>query len=313
MRPVLDWSTKSPEEDPLLRAYRSCPVLILLFAAVTTAIAVTYQSDVVNWRRNYETSLKKENGWLAVAGIFWLKEGQSRFGSDKSCEIVLPASAPPRAGNFDFRDGKVMLFADPRVEIRVNDKPRRSAELAPDTADAPDLVTLGTLGMQVIRRGERTGIRLWDNASAARQDFPGLGWFPVNEEYRIKADFTAYPERKTIPITNVLGDTEQTPSPGYAVFKLRGKEYRLEPIVDGSDLLFTFKDLTSGKQTYPAGRFLYASQPRDGSVVLDFNKATNPPCAYTPYATCPLPPKQNALSVRIEAGELNYKHAGKSH
>jgi uncharacterized protein len=266
-----------------------------------------YQSQMVNWRRNYETGLKKENGWPAVAGLFWLKEGQNRFGSAAGNEIPLPSGAPPQAGSFELHEGKVWLNLDRGVDIQLYGKPAAARYLAPDTAEAPDLVTLGNFAMQVLVRGQRYGIRLWDNSSAARKHFPGVGWFPVKEEYRITAVFVAYPEPKMIPIADVLGETTPTSSPGYVTFTLRGKEYRLEPVTEDNLLFFMFRDLTSGKQTYPAGRFLYAEMPRDGKVTLDFNRAHNPPCAFTAYATCPLPPQQNSLNVRVEAGELNFK------
>jgi len=163
--------------------------------------------------------------------------------------------------------------------------------------------------MIVIQRGARYGIRLWDNQSPARLNFAGTRWFPVKESYRVTAQFTSYPQPKMIPILNILGDTEPTPSPGFAMFELEGKQCRLEPVLEGDQLFFMYKDATSGKETYPAGRFLYTALPADGKVVLDFNQAHNPPCAFTPYATCPLPPKQNHLSVAVEAGELNSPHA----
>ncbi|MBI2680544.1 MAG: DUF1684 domain-containing protein [Candidatus Solibacter usitatus] len=283
--------------------YRSS---FILFAAVLLADP-GYQSQMVNWRRNYETGLKKENGWLAVTGLFWLKDGQNRFGSAAANEIRLPSGAPAQAGSFELHEGKVWLNIERDVDLQLNDKPATARYLAPDSAEAPDLITLGDLAMQVLVRGQRFAIRLWDNNSRARQNFPGLGWFPAAEEYRITAAFTAYAEPKMIPIADVLGETTPTASPGFVTFTIRGKEYRLEPVTEDNQLFFMFKDLTSGKQTYPAGRFLYAEMPRNGKVVLDFNRAHNPPCAYTAYATCPLPPPQNALAVRIEAGELNFK------
>ena len=280
----------------------------LLFAALLLAASDPgYQSQMVNWRRNYETGLKKENGWLAVAGLFWLKDGQNRFGSASANEIRLPPRAPAQAGSFELHEGKVWLNIERGIDIQLNGKPAAARYLAPDSAEAPDMITLGNLAMQVLVRGQRYGIRLWDNGSPARRNFPGLGWIPVKEDYRITADFVAYPEPKMIPIADVLGETTPTPSPGYAVFTLRSKQYRLEPVTEDNQLFFMFRDLTSGKQTYPAGRFLYAEMPRNGKVVLDFNRAHNPPCAYTAYATCPLPPQQNSLTVRIEAGELNFK------
>jgi uncharacterized protein len=266
-----------------------------------------YQAQTVNWRRNHETSLKKDNGWLSLAGLFWLKEGQNRFGSAAVNEIRLPSGAPSQAGSFELHEGKVWLNIAPSVDIQLNGKAATARYLVTDKAEAPDMATLGNFAMQVIVRGQRYGIRLWDNGSPARHNFPGLGWFPVKEEYRITATFVAYPEPKMISISDVLGDTTPTPSPGYAVFSMRDKQYRLEPVIEDNQLFFMFRDLTSGKQTYPAGRFLYADLPRNGNVVLDFNRAENPPCAFTAYATCPLPPQQNSLNVRIEAGELNFK------
>jgi uncharacterized protein (DUF1684 family) len=280
----------------------------LLFATLLLGASQPgYQSQMVNWRRNYETGLKKENGWLAVAGLFWLKDGQNRFGSAADSEIHLPPAAPAKAGSFELHEGRVWLNLEPGVDIQLNGKPAAARYLAPDTAEAPDLVTVGDFAMQVLVRGQRYGIRLWDNSRPARKNFPGVGWFPVKEEYRITATFVAYPEPKMIPIADVLGETTPTPSPGYVTFSLRGKEYRLEPVTEDNLLFFMFRDLTSGKQTYPAGRFLYAEMPRDGKVMLDFNHAHNPPCAFTAFATCPLPPQQNSLAVRIEAGELNFK------
>ncbi len=280
---------------------------LLLAAILLTASEPGYQSQLVNWRRNYETGLKKDNGWLAVAGLFWLKDGQNRFGSAAANEIPLPAGAPPQAGSFELHEGKVWLNIERGAAIQLNGKPAAARYLAPDSAEAPDMITLGDFAMQVLVRGQRFGIRLWDNGSPARRNFPGLGWFPVNEDYRITAAFAAYPESKMIPITDVLGETTPTASPGFVTFTLRGKQYRLDPVIEDNQLFFLFRDLTTGKQTYPSGRFLYAPMPRDGKVVLDFNRAYNPPCAYTAYATCPLPPQQNSLAVRIEAGELNFK------
>lgn len=160
--------------------------------------------------------------------------------------------------------------------------------------------------MFVIHRGNRYAIRLKDTGSKFRQEFTGLHWFPVRASYRVTARFVRYETPKMIAIPNILGETEKEASPGYVVFTLQGHPFRLYPVVEGNQLFFIFHDQTSGKETYPSGRFLDADLPKEGKVLLDFNKAYNPPCAFTPYATCPLPPKQNRLATRIEAGELNY-------
>jgi len=165
------------------------------------------------------------------------------------------------------------------------------------------------LRLYAILRAGRVGIRMKDPQSEFRRNFHGLDYFPAREDYRITAQFV--PDPKKIPITNILGQTEPEESPGYVIFRLHGQEYRLRPVYDdpgSKDLFFIFKDQTSGKETYGAARFLDTAPPKDGHVELDFNKAYNPPCAFTPYATCPLPPKENRLTLRIEAGEKTYGH-----
>lgn len=270
----------------------------------------SYVQEIQKWRDGYEADLKQDNSWLALAGLFWLKEGENPFGSGPANAIVLPAgSVPDLAGTFVFHDGKSGLVPAAGVPLLLNGKPvLAETAVNPDSSGNPDRITLGRLTMILIQRGKRYGIRLWDNGNPARREFRGAHWFPAKECYRITAVFHSYPQPKMIPILNILGDTEPNPSPGYATFDIGGKPCQLEPVLEDDKLFFMFKDTTSGKQTYPAGRFLYTDLPKDGKVVLDFNKAHNPPCAFTPYATCPLPPRQNHLPLAIEAGELNYAH-----
>lgn len=286
-----------------------------LLSAVWIASAQTagYREEVEKWRADYEADLRQDNGWLSLAGLFWLKEGNNTFGTGSGNNIVLPpGSAPEVAGAFFFHNGETQLHPSPSTRILLNGAPlHATAPLEPDTSGKPDRITLGWLSMIVIHRGARYGIRLWDNHNPARSNFGGTHWFPIRESNRVIAQFTPYPQPKMIPILNILGDTEPTPSPGFATFEWKGKPCNLEPVSEDNVLFFIFKDATSGKETYPAGRFLYAALPRDGKVVLDFNEAQNPPCAFTPYATCPLPPKQNHLPVAIEAGELAPDHAKK--
>ena len=270
-----------------------------------------YREEMQKWRDAYEKSLKQENGWLALAGLFWLKEGDNRFGTAPSNSIVLPpGSAPAETGTFIFHEGITQLQVNPSVPLRLNGAPVDSLALVKsDSSGEPDRITLGRLSMIVIQRGARLGIRLWDNQNPARLNFQGTQWFPVKESYRVTAQFTSYPQPKKIPIVNILGDTEPTPSPGFATFELASRKCRLEPVLEGDQLFFMFKDATSGKTTYPSGRFVYSALPAGGKVLLDFNQAHNPPCAFTPYATCPLPPKQNHLSVAVEAGEQYRGHS----
>jgi uncharacterized protein (DUF1684 family) len=277
----------------------------------------SYVADIQEWREDRETRLKADGGWLTVAGLFWLEEGESRFGTDPSCEMRLPeGSAPGIAGVFIHRNGSTTVRIEPGVQATVDGEPITTIEMRSDENGPPSVLNVGGLYMYVIRRGDRDGIRLKDMNSKFRKEFTGLRWYTVGPAYRIEARFVPYDPPKEIPIPTVLGTIEPMISPGYVVFSLGGDEVRLDPVLEypESDQLFLiFSDPTNGKETYPAGRFLKSPLPEDGMVVLDFNRAYNPPCAFTPYATCPLPPKQNRLSIPIEAGELDYGHHSSRH
>jgi uncharacterized protein len=267
---------------------------ILLLVGLPLLAAVSYQSEIAEWRQKREASLRRDGGWLTVTGLFWLHDGRNSFGTGAKNDIALPAG-PAAAGVFELHGGKVT------VEMGGSLKAVR--------ADSDDVVNVGRLRLYVIQRSDRYGIRMKDPESPFLRDFRGIEAFPPSEEYRVTAKFVADPRK--IPITNILGQTEPEDSPGYVVFRLRGQEYRLRAVLDdpgSKDLSFIFRDQTSQKETYGAGRFLDTDAPKDGKVVLDFNKAYNPPCAFTPYATCPLPPQENRLAVRIEAGEKKYGH-----
>jgi uncharacterized protein len=271
-------------------------IKLILLAALMAASALadsSYERTITEWRQKREKSLQADGGWLTVTGLLWLKEGENRAGSDRSNDIVLPRG-PGRLGVFEL--------GGERVTFRPADGSAATV-LKPDS---DDVISQDDLSMFVIHRGERYAIRLKDKQSKFRREFTGLHWYPVKPEYRVVADFVRYEKPKMITIPNILGETEQSPSEGYAAFTLNGHEYRLEPVIEDDQLFFIFRDQTSAKETYGSGRFLYADLPKGGKVILDFNKAYNPPCAFTPYATCPLPPPQNRLAVRIEAGELNY-------
>jgi hypothetical protein len=277
--------------------------------AVSLGAADTpYVQQMEQWRAQREARLKSDSGWLTVAGLFWLNDGDNTAGAAPGCDIALPTgSVPAHIGVFHFHDGKTSFRAAEGASVAVNGKPAGTAELKSHAdKDGPDVVTINALTMFVIHRGDKYGIRMKDRNSEYRRHFTGLHWYPVRPEYRITAKFVAYPEPKNIPIANILGQTEPTPSPGYLVFTLNGVEVRLDPVLEDDSLFLIFRDRTAGKTTYGAGRFLNTDMPKDGTVVLDFNQAYNPPCAFTPYATCPLPPPQNRLPIAIEAGEMKY-------
>jgi uncharacterized protein len=267
-----------------------------------------YVAGIEKWRQESEERLKAPAGWLSVAGLFWLKPGPNRFGSAADNDIVLPASAPPYAGTF-VRDGFAVRLESKQPDVRVNNVAAGNIPLVDDgngTKD-PTIVRLGTLSMTVIPRGEKVGIRLRDTESKYRREFTHRSWFPVKPELRVEAKFLPYATAKKIILPTVIdGYREEQESPGQVEFMLGGQKHRLEMISAGKQLWLIFKDKSAGKHTYPAGRFLYTDLPVNGKVFVDFNKAYNPPCAFTPWATCPLPKKENVMKVAVEAGELNF-------
>jgi uncharacterized protein len=267
-----------------------------------------YARAIDAWRTAREAELRADDGWLTLVGLFWLQDGGNTIGGSDTNAVPLPStSAPPRLGILELKAGVVRIVPEPGTALRINGKPAATQSLAPQPGSY-DVLTIGSLTFFVVKRGDRFGVRVKDRESAARREFAGLGWFPIQESYRVRARFVAHAKPTSIMIANVLGSIDPWPSPGYAVFALGGKEYRLQAVLDGADakeLFFVFRDLTTGHETYPGGRFLYADMPVNGEIVLDFNKAHSPPCAFTPFATCPVPPKENHLAVRIEAGELS--------
>lgn len=264
-----------------------------------------YVETIDRWRAEAEERLRDEDGWLALAGLLWLQRGENPFGSDQALPVALPeGAAPALAGAIHYDGAAATVRAAPGVDLRVNGEPAAERALRSDADGPPDLVQVGRLTFFLIRRGARLGVRVRDPESPARRGFAGRRWFPVRPEYRISARFVPYDPPRTISNLNILGDTEEKLSPGYAAFEIDGQSVALDATRAGDGLFFVFRDATSGRETYGAARFLAAPAPADGRVELDFNKAVSPPCAFTAYATCPLPPRQNVLAVRIPAGEL---------
>jgi len=265
-----------------------------------------YETEIKKFQQEHDAALTKDTGWLTIAGLFFLSQPETTFGSDPLNDIVLPAPAPPRAGRFFLQSGKVSVKAEPGVTFLLGDKPFTDGRIKSDGEGPPDRLTLGDLQFWVHMSGDRPSIRLRDKNSKLRQQFVGTSWFPVKEEYKVEATYEPYPKPKQVQVPNILGDIDTLDVPGKVTFTLNGQPITMEPVDEKTDYWFIFRDLTSGKETYPAARFLYTDPPKDGKIVIDFNKAENPPCAYNPYATCPLPPEQNRLRLRIEAGEKNY-------
>jgi uncharacterized protein (DUF1684 family) len=265
-------------------------------------------ADEMSWREDRDSKMRTRTSWLTIAGLFWLDEGENSFGIDTANRIRLPAgSALPSAGKFILRKGKVTVKANRGVELTVKDRRIKKTKLDTDTTGEPDIVVLNDLEMWIIERGERYAVRLRNLNNPPFKNYSGLDYFPPTKKYKILADYVPYPSPQKITLETMIGTTEVESSSGYVRFRIDDQEYRLEAFSRGSrGLFFIFRDETAGKETYEAARFMVARILADGKVDLNFNRAYNPPCAYTPYATCPLPPPQNHLKVRIEAGEKKY-------
>lgn len=266
-----------------------------------------YVNEINTWHQKRIESLKSKDGWLNLAGLLWLKEGDNSFGSDASNTIVFPAQAPKHLGVLTLKDGKVSLKNHQGTDIQLLD----ATSLTDYVFENGKTITMqhGNFRWFIIKRGPKYGVRLRDLAHPAVAHFKGVERFEVKENWKIKATFEKPATPRTIAITDVLGLVSQQPLLGHALFEIGGKTYRLAA-TDGGDgkLFIIFKDQTTGHETYGAGRFLYTEKPTDrGEVILDFNKSINPPCAFSPYATCPLPPAENTLSFRVEAGEKDAK------
>jgi uncharacterized protein (DUF1684 family) len=266
-----------------------------------------YVAEIEQFRTEREKRLGSPDGWLSLVGLHWLEAGESRFGSDPANEIVLPeGAAPPLAGRLAYDGEQVRLLAEPGVELLVDDAPLGAERvLIDDSAGKPEVVSVGRLDFHVIARGGRRALRVKDPESPTRLGFEGLTWFPVDPVYRVEARLRAYDEPRQRRVETVAGGPAEMLAPGLLEFELDGKRRTLEPFVvkPGDTALFImFRDGTSGRGSYGAGRFLSATL-EDGRAVLDFNRSTNPPCAYTAYATCPLPPAGNRLDVEVRAGE----------
>jgi hypothetical protein len=265
-----------------------------------------YQQSLDQWKAALVADLKQD--WVPLAGLFWLKPGENSFGTDPKNAFVFP-KGPAQAGSFNLTGKTVTARFNPGTYAVIEGRPFTTAELQPEGSAHPTVVEIGGLRLYVIIRGERIGIRLKDVDSDALREFQAPTFFPVDLSYRVTATWLPSDGKQTVDVPNVLGDTTPTPVAGTAVFKINGQELRLTDLGGNAskELFFVFSDPTSKTNTYPGGRFLKAGPVSNGTVVLDFNRAYNPPCSVTPYATCPLAPKENRLPVPIAAGQ-QYDH-----
>ena len=268
--------------------------------------------ELQHWRKAYADNLMKPDGWLALVALEWLQDGDSSVGSAADNKIKLK-HLPAHAGVLRQHNGHVELLTPHEAASAsvLLDGKSTAGVVNADDSDHPSVITSGDVQMTVIHRGDRYYLRVKDAYSPTRLHFRGLNWYAANPTLRITAKWVPYSSPKTLRIVNVLGQVNEEPSPGYAEFQIGEQTVRLEPTVEGDGLFFDFRDTTSKTTTDGAGRFLNTSLPSNGvhslgTVVIDFNYAHNPPCGYTPYATCPLPTESNRLSVAIPAGEKRY-------
>ncbi|MBI2511451.1 MAG: DUF1684 domain-containing protein [Opitutae bacterium] len=288
--------------------------LVLLLGAVSLR-ADDYAATIAQWRSERVGRLTAPDGWLSLIGLHWLQLGDNTVGSAEDNRIRLSAGAAYLGTVHLTADGKASFLAAPASLANVDGVAagEHPVELSYG-AGKPSLVAARNVSFFVIKRGEKIGLRVRDSESARRTGFAGIDYFEIDPSWRIEATWVAFEQPRMIPITNVLGQTSTMPVPGKAVFTRDGRTIELLPVLEGGPdepLFFIIADETSGTETYGASRFLYAEPPKDGKIVLDFNRAQNPPCAFTPFATCPLPPKENRLPIRVTAGEKVYR--GETH
>ena len=270
-----------------------------------------YQKKIDDWDIARKEFLKSPAGWINLEGLFWLKPGRNTFGSDKTNDLVYKNTAFPKlAGYFIWENEKVSWITHNKIITTIYDTVITKAVLF-EKGSTPPLLALDNFRWSIIKRDAKIGVRLRNLNASALKEFNGIKRFPVNEQWRVTAHLETASSAKLF-ITNVLGQTVAENSPGKLLFKIEGKNYQLDVLTEGDQLFILFGDATSGKTTYPTGRFLYAQMPdANGNTILDFNQAYNPPCAFTVYATCPIPPKQNVLPIAVKAGEMHYSIVGK--
>lgn len=299
--PVVACGGESPASSP--------PTLAPPVAASEATPDPAYAAGVESWRAERYDGLRRPDGWLSLAGLYWFDEGAHTLGAHPASDLVLPeGKASARLGVLERTDRQVRFTAAPDAAVTLDGEPVTSLDLISDAAGGPTTLQHGSLTFYVIERGERVGLRLKDLDGELLRAFSGIDHYPVDAAWRFEARFEPYAEARMIPVPNITGDVLDQPAYGRIVFSIAGAERSLEPLGEpDSPLFLVFGDQTNGQETYGGGRFLYTAPPDpEGRLVVDFNKAYNPPCVFTPYATCPLPPPGNRLALAVEAGEKNF-------
>ena len=313
----MSWDVKwNPAENKFAREFYADPSIItretlpagLAGPAAPVPVAdAGYVKTIEAWRAARVGRLTTPNGWLTLIGRHQLSPGDNTVGTAEDNSVRL-AAGPPYLGTVTLKDGKVTLTPSPSAIFEIDGQPARPAELV-YRGDKPTTVTFGPVNFYVMQRGDSLFLRVKDRTAERLGKFAGLDYFPIDPSWRVEAQWVPFDPPHQVNITNMIGQTEPAPIPGKAVFTRDGRTFELIPIDDGADepLFFVITYLTAGEETYDACRFVYAERPKDGKIILDFNQAYNPPCAFTPFATCPLPPKENRMPVRVTAGEKSYR------
>jgi uncharacterized protein (DUF1684 family) len=278
--------------------------------------ASAYDAEIGKWRAERVDRLKAPGGWLSLIGLHWLKDGRNTVGAAKTNDIVL-AAGPANMGTVTLDKGKLTFESDPHDgatnPVTVDGKHVKKTALKDDASGEPTVVQAGSVSFYVIDRNGKKGLRVKDTNAKARSGFTGIDYYPIDPNWRVEAKFTPFNPPHTLEIPNVIGQVDRMPVPGKVEFERDGKKYTLLPVLeepDAKELWYIFADKTSAKETYGGGRFLYSEMPKDGKVIVDFNKAYNPPCAFSPHATCPLAPTENRLAIPVTAGEKKYRGPG---
>ena len=307
------WSARECRLRECSRFSRTAVRLLVGLLSIVPVVAPAddaRQEDIA-YRQKRADWMRSERSPLALAGLFWLKEGESAFGTATGNDIVLPpGSAPAKAGHFRVHGNQVAITIENGATMRLAGAAISSRQLKTDAGgDAPDLLELNNLRMKVIQRGDQLALRVINLENPPLLQFGGLDFYAIDPAYRVEAKFTPYRPSKKIPVALITGQVEDLECPGFVEFTWQGGIRKLEAVYEtagDSKLYFMFKDGTNGRETYGGGRYLYSVLPRNGKVMLNFNQAHNPYCAYNSYSTCPIPPMQNWLKVAIRAGEKKY-------
>lgn len=277
---------------------------------ISASVDDDYHREIQSWRKQRLERLQAPDGWLSLVGLDWLKPGINKIGSASDNDIVI-GKAPAHLGSVEWKGDQVTITLAKDSAATIDGKRLASAELLDDAHENPTTIAFESVRFYLIdRAGGKKGLRIKDSEAKTRTGFVGIDAYPVDPSWRIEAQWVAFDPPHTLEIPNVIGTIDKMPVPGKAVFERDGKTFELLPVLetdDADELFFIIADKTSGKETYGAARFVYSAMPKDGKVVIDFNKAYNPPCAFTSFATCPLAPPQNRLAVAVTAGEKKYR------